>query len=237
MSWRELSPEPARYWIRFAPKQWPAAERPALDLVERRIVWPEGDPRTALPEPPPHPEVAYLPPVPASRRASSTVNRSLARQHCSTARNVAKLAVRLTSSNWTAPRAQTDTLPFRRKRSHSISGLQDRPRQEFSAIGGQSGDLTITETQASDISLAAIDDKVRREAWSELVGEFEWEPVADELMYCLLECPVREQGTLYRVVSRAAFEAEDHMEAVRVLSKEQTTMFLRYLGYRRGLSL
>ena len=69
MSWRELAPEPGRFWIRFAPKQWPAPDRPSLDLVERRIAWPEGDPRTPLPPPPGRAEVVYLPPVPRARRA------------------------------------------------------------------------------------------------------------------------------------------------------------------------
>jgi hypothetical protein len=69
VSWRELTPEPGRLWIRFAPKQWPAPERPSLDLVERRIVWPQGEKDAPLPARPERPEVAYLPPVPRHRRA------------------------------------------------------------------------------------------------------------------------------------------------------------------------
>ena len=70
MSWRELAPEPARFWIRFAPKRWPAPDSPYLDLVDRRVCWPGDEAAIALPEPPSgHLDLVYLPPVPRRRRA------------------------------------------------------------------------------------------------------------------------------------------------------------------------
>ena len=70
MSWRELAPEPARHWIRFAPKRWPATGSPSLDLAERRIVWPGSAPDVPLPEPPvARRDLVYLPPLPRDRRS------------------------------------------------------------------------------------------------------------------------------------------------------------------------
>lgn len=69
MSWRELAPEPARCWIRLLPKRWPAAEAPYLDLAERRLTWPEGDPGLPLPAlPAERHDLVYLPPVARERR-------------------------------------------------------------------------------------------------------------------------------------------------------------------------
>ncbi len=48
----------------------------------------------------------------------------------------------------------------------TMGGIGEGLLKEFSAIGSQAGDLTITEAKASDISLAAIDDKVGRFAAS-----------------------------------------------------------------------
>jgi hypothetical protein len=70
LSWRELAPEPARHWIRFSPKRWPATGFPSLDLAERRIIWPGGARDVPLPEPPlARLDLVYLPPVPRERRA------------------------------------------------------------------------------------------------------------------------------------------------------------------------
>jgi hypothetical protein len=70
LSWRELAPEPARHWIRFSPKRWPAAGAPWLDLAERRLAWSDGAPEVPLPEPPsPRLDLVYLPPLPRARRA------------------------------------------------------------------------------------------------------------------------------------------------------------------------
>lgn len=70
MSWRELAPEPGHFWIRFAPKRWPPSDTPYLDLVDRRIGWPEEASPTPFPPPPGgRADLAYVPPVPASRRA------------------------------------------------------------------------------------------------------------------------------------------------------------------------
>jgi hypothetical protein len=70
VSWRELAPEPARFWIRFAPKRWPTPENPYLDLADRRICWPGDETAVPLPEPPAHRlDLVYLPPVPRRRRA------------------------------------------------------------------------------------------------------------------------------------------------------------------------
>ncbi len=44
----------------------------------------------------------------------------------------------------------------------ALGGIGDGLIEQMSGIGGQAGDLTITETKASDISMAAIDDKVGR---------------------------------------------------------------------------
>ncbi|MGE5265707.1 MAG: ABC transporter permease [Acidobacteriota bacterium] len=44
----------------------------------------------------------------------------------------------------------------------ALGGMGEGLIQQFSAMGSQTGDLTITEAKASDISLAAIDDKVGR---------------------------------------------------------------------------
>jgi ABC-type antimicrobial peptide transport system permease subunit len=44
----------------------------------------------------------------------------------------------------------------------ALGGMGAGLVEQFSAIGGQAGDLTITEAKASDISMAAIDDKVGR---------------------------------------------------------------------------
>ena len=68
MSWREHAPEPARLWIRWSPRRWPAAAEVALDLAERRLVWPaaapDGGREIATLPPPPRPDLVYLPPVP-----------------------------------------------------------------------------------------------------------------------------------------------------------------------------
>jgi len=65
VSWRTLDATPSRAWVRFAPKAWPAAEAPYLDLAARRLAWPTGDDGGELLElPPPAPgDVVYLPPV------------------------------------------------------------------------------------------------------------------------------------------------------------------------------
>jgi hypothetical protein len=69
LSWRELAPEPSRFWIRHVPKRWPAPAEPYLDLADRRIVWPAPGGELALPRPPGEPPgVVYVPPVPRERR-------------------------------------------------------------------------------------------------------------------------------------------------------------------------
>ena len=44
----------------------------------------------------------------------------------------------------------------------ALGGMGDGLIEQFSSMGSQAGDLTITEAQASDMSVAAIDDKVGR---------------------------------------------------------------------------
>lgn len=46
----------------------------------------------------------------------------------------------------------------------ALGGMGTGLLEQFSDIGGQAGDLTITETKASDVSLAAIDESVGRYA-------------------------------------------------------------------------
>jgi hypothetical protein len=71
VSWRALDPTPFRAWIRWAPRNWPGAEVPYVDLADAHIVWPgEATGAGGLPErPPPEPDVVYLPPVAEDRRA------------------------------------------------------------------------------------------------------------------------------------------------------------------------
>jgi hypothetical protein len=70
LSFREIEPRASRLWIRFSPRRWPAADRPYLDLAERRIVWPAASGRAAtveLPSTVPPGEVVLLPPVEKDR--------------------------------------------------------------------------------------------------------------------------------------------------------------------------
>ncbi len=46
----------------------------------------------------------------------------------------------------------------------ALGGMGEGMIQEYSSIGGQAGDLTITETKATEISMAAISDEVGRYA-------------------------------------------------------------------------
>jgi hypothetical protein len=72
VSWRELVPEPLGLWIRAVPKRWPAPESPALDLAERRILWPAEEPGPAELPPAPSADRAdpcYVPPVPRALRS------------------------------------------------------------------------------------------------------------------------------------------------------------------------
>jgi len=73
VSWREVAPEPARLWIRWAPRRWPAPPHLALDLAARRLAWPALAPgaRRALASaaPPARADLVYLPPVPPERAA------------------------------------------------------------------------------------------------------------------------------------------------------------------------
>lgn len=70
MSWRPVEPSPFRGWIRWAPKAWPAADRPYFDLTTHRIVWSSEGSDEELPlSLPETPGLAYLPPPPASASA------------------------------------------------------------------------------------------------------------------------------------------------------------------------
>jgi len=71
VSWRTLDATPSRAWVRFAPKTWPAAEAPYLDLAARRLAWPAGDDGSEPPDlaPPVPGDVVYLPPVVERARA------------------------------------------------------------------------------------------------------------------------------------------------------------------------
>ncbi len=71
MTWREHAPEPARLWIRWSPRRWPAPAAPCVDLAERRLLWPStaavrAEPATPAP---PRADLVYLPPVPAGLAA------------------------------------------------------------------------------------------------------------------------------------------------------------------------
>lgn len=71
MSWLAVGPSPFRGWIRWRPREWPAASRPYFDVATRRIGWPdEGAPPTApLPtDLPRRPGLASLPPIAEARR-------------------------------------------------------------------------------------------------------------------------------------------------------------------------
>lgn len=72
MTWRELAPEPSRFWIRWAPRRRAGTELPFVDLIDRRIVWPEPDGAASSggPEPvsPLRADLTYLPPARAAER-------------------------------------------------------------------------------------------------------------------------------------------------------------------------
>jgi len=70
VSFRELEPRASRLWIRFAPRRWPAAGRPWLDVAERRIVWPAAGRAAELDLPAgaaASPDVVLLPPLEKAR--------------------------------------------------------------------------------------------------------------------------------------------------------------------------
>ncbi len=86
VSWREHAPEPARLWIRWSPRRWPA---PAAPCARPRGAPPalagdRGGPCRELATPaPPRADLVYLPPVPpglAAGRASA--RRALAPPAC-----------------------------------------------------------------------------------------------------------------------------------------------------------
>lgn len=71
MSWLAVGPSPFRGWIRWRPREWPAASRPYFDVATRRIGWPDegAPPSAALPDDlPRRPGLASLPPVAGPRR-------------------------------------------------------------------------------------------------------------------------------------------------------------------------
>lgn len=74
MSWREVEPRPSRLWVRHLPRQWPVCDRPYLDWVARRIVWPMGSGAGAaeLPRLAPPGDVCWLPPVEKDRSRERT---------------------------------------------------------------------------------------------------------------------------------------------------------------------
>jgi hypothetical protein len=64
LRWAATRPEPARFWVRFAPRDWPGANEPWLDLARGRLGDAgEGGDFAALAGQPLD-DVAYLPPVP-----------------------------------------------------------------------------------------------------------------------------------------------------------------------------
>lgn len=68
--WREVELRASRLWVRHAPKRWPTAKRPYLDLAERRIVWPAASPAApaVLPAAPlTASDIMLLPPVENAR--------------------------------------------------------------------------------------------------------------------------------------------------------------------------
>ena len=82
--WRLIEPRASRLWAHFTPKRWPAAERPYLDLGERRIVWPSRTrPDRAglqIPDAPPgFAEVVLLPPVGEAELAAKSTLADLIR--------------------------------------------------------------------------------------------------------------------------------------------------------------
>lgn len=71
MTWREHAPGPGRFWLRWSPRRWPAPPAPAVDLAERRLLWPAsaGEAIELSAAMPPRPDLVGLPPVPAALAA------------------------------------------------------------------------------------------------------------------------------------------------------------------------
>jgi hypothetical protein len=79
VSWLAVAPSPFRGWIRWRPRNWPAAPSPYFDLATRRIVWPDESAPAAAPLPndlPRRPGLVWLPPLAAARRAELDALRS-----------------------------------------------------------------------------------------------------------------------------------------------------------------
>ncbi len=80
LRWAATRPEPARFWVRFAPRDWPGANEPWLDLSRGKLGEAgEGSDFSSLTGQPLD-DVVYLPPVPPRLAAARD---ALARDHLS----------------------------------------------------------------------------------------------------------------------------------------------------------
>jgi hypothetical protein len=84
---------------------------------------------------------------------------------------------------------------------------------------------------------AQVDSAVKRQDWTLLANQHEWDPSKDALCYWFVECPERHRGALYRVESRAVLDQDDRIEMVAVLDQVETERFFKALPPENPLSL
>ncbi len=70
LRWVAQRPEPARFWIRFAPRDWPGAHEPWFDLARGKLGEAGEGGDLSLLAFQPLDDVVYLPPVPPSLAAA-----------------------------------------------------------------------------------------------------------------------------------------------------------------------
>ena len=73
-------------------------------------------------------------------------------------------------------------------------------------------------------------ESIRRHEWGRLLGQHEYDPSADALVYWFLQCPRTNRGTVYEVDSRAAFDDEDTVTMIEVLDPLEAASFWQCLG-------